>query len=84
VAESNHGDPEPADILAAIFSFLTPMILLGLLSLGLLIFYIVHVASNKEIQPVERLMWVLLFIFIGVIAFPIYWLLRIWNTPTTT
>jgi hypothetical protein len=84
VAESNHGDPEPADILAAVFSFVTPIILLGILSLGLLVFYIVHVASNKEIQPVERIMWVLLFIFIGVIAFPIYWLLRIWISPTTT
>ena len=74
VAESTQGEPEPADILAAVFSFVTPIILLGLLSLVLLIFYIVHVAGNQEIQPVERIMWVLLFIFLGVIAFPIYWL----------
>jgi hypothetical protein len=80
VATSSHGEPEPADILASVLAFIVPIIALALLSLALLIFYIVHVVSNKSIEPMEQLMWVLLFIFFGIIAFPIYWFMRIWNT----
>lgn len=80
VAASEHGDPEPADILLGISSFVVPIILTSLLSLALLVFYIIHVATNKKIEGIEQLMWILLFIFFGIIAFPIYWFLRIWNT----
>jgi len=80
VATSQHSDPEPADILLGISSFLVPIILVSLLSLALLIFYIVHVATNKKIENIEQLMWILLFVFFGIIAFPIYWIMRIWNT----
>jgi len=80
VATSEHSDPEPADILLGISSFLVPIILVSLLSLALLIFYIVHAATNKKLESIEQLMWILLFVFFGIIAFPIYWILRIWNT----
>lgn len=80
VATSEHSDPEPADILIAVSSFLVPIILASLLSIALLIFYIVHAATNKKIEGIEQIMWILLFIFFGIIAFPIYWLIRISNT----
>lgn len=80
VSASEHSDPEPADILLGISSFLVPIILLSLLSLALLIFYIAHVATNKKMESVEQVMWVLLFVFFGIVAFPIYWLMRVWNT----
>jgi hypothetical protein len=80
VATSEHSDPEPADILLGISSFLVPIILVSLLSLALLIFYIVHAATNKKLESIEQLMWILLFVFFGIIAFPIYWMMRIWNT----
>ena len=80
IATSEHSDPEPADILLGISSFLVPIILASLLSLALLIFYIVHVATNKKLEGIEQLTWILLFIFFGIIAFPIYWFIRIWNT----
>jgi len=82
VVESKHGgDPEPEDILMGISSFVIPIILVSLLSLALLIFYIVHAATNKKLESVEQIMWILLFVFFGIIAFPIYWIIRIWNTP---
>jgi hypothetical protein len=80
VSRSGHSDPEPADIILGISSFVVPIILLSLLSLALLIFYIAHVATNKKMESVEQVMWILLFVFFGIIAFPIYWLMRIWNT----
>lgn len=81
IATSERGEPDASFIFLSISSFIVPIILLSLLSLALLIFYIVHVVSHKKLENVEQLMWVLLFIFFGIIAFPIYWIIRIWNTP---
>ena len=81
IALNKDSDPEAADILLAIFSFAFPIVLVSLLSIALLIFYIVHAVSNKKLESIEQLMWVLFFIFFGIIAFPIYWLMRIWNSP---
>jgi hypothetical protein len=80
IAASEQGEPDAKDIIAGVVSFIVPVIALSLLSLALLIFYIVHAVGNKKIEPIEQVMWVLLFIFFGIIAFPIYWLMRIWNT----
>lgn len=80
VATTEHSEPEVSDILIGVSSFLVPIILVSLLSLALLIFYIVHAASNKKIESLEQVLWILLFVFFGIIAFPVYWLMRVWNT----
>jgi hypothetical protein len=67
---------------AALRSLASFAIILGfaiLLSIGLLIYYIVHAVNNKSLTSEERLMWILLFVFISTIAFMIYWVLRIWQ-----
>jgi hypothetical protein len=79
VRMSEQGEPEASQIVMAVFSFLVPILLLTFGCLALLIFYIVHAISNKKLEPAEQLLWVLLFIFFGIIAFPIYWFVRIWN-----
>jgi hypothetical protein len=53
--------------------------LLGILSLGLLIYYIIHCVNNKTLDSNERVVWILVFMFMGLIGFPIYWYLRIWQ-----
>ena len=80
IAMNKQGDPDAGDILVGIVSFIVPIITVSLLSIALLIFYIIHAVSNKKLESIEQLMWVLLFVFFGIIAFPIYWLLRIWNS----
>ena len=72
-------EPEPRDILIEIFAFIFPIVMLAFCGLALLIFYIVHAVINKKLQPAEQLLWMLLFIFLGIIAFPVYWVVRIWN-----
>jgi hypothetical protein len=72
-------DPQPEIILSAIFSFIFPIILLSLLSLALFIFYIIHTVNNKNMETTERIIWILLFIFVGLVVFPVYWIMRIWN-----
>lgn len=79
VEVSKQGDPEPADILAAVMSFIGPLLLLSFTSFALLIFYIIHAVGNKMISTTERILWILIFIFIGIISFPVYWFLRLWN-----
>jgi Phospholipase_D-nuclease N-terminal len=54
-------------------------LLMGITSLGLLIYFIIHVVSNKVIDSTERIVWVLIFIFAGLVGFPIYWYMRIWK-----
>jgi hypothetical protein len=76
---SEFGEPEPREILVEVFALIFPIGLLAFCSLALLIFYIVHAVINKKLQPAEQLLWVLLFIFLGIIAFPVYWVMRIWN-----
>lgn len=84
IAINKDHEPEAADVLLAIFSFAFPIVLVSLLSIALLIFYILHTVSNKKLESIEQLMWVLFFIFFGIIAFPVYWLIRIWNTSNNT
>lgn len=67
--------------LVLIFAFL---IVLGLTSLGLKIFYIIHSVNNKYIDSNERIVWILVFIFAGTIGFPIYWYMRIWKDQVVT
>jgi hypothetical protein len=77
--DSMNIDPQPEVILSAVFSFIFPIIMLSLLSLGLFIFYIVHVAMNKSFDTSERIIWILLFLFVGIMVFPVYWFMRIWT-----
>ncbi|MBN8857893.1 MAG: PLDc N-terminal domain-containing protein [Sphingobacteriales bacterium] len=55
------------------------IILTALLSLGLLIYYIVHVVNNNRIDSTERIIWVLVFVLAGMVGFPVYWYMRIWK-----
>jgi NhaP-type Na+/H+ or K+/H+ antiporter len=56
-------------------------ILLGVTSLGLKIYFIVHVINNQLLEGAERIMWVLLLVFAGIISYPLYWYMRIWKAP---
>ena len=79
IKTSEYSEPDASTIVAAVFSLAAPIILLSFGCLALLIFYIVHAVSNKKLEPAEQLLWILLFIFFGIIAFPIYWFVRIMN-----
>jgi len=73
--------PDPIFVWTRMSGVLVWGILLGLLSLGLKIYYIIHAVNNKQIESSERIIWVLIFVFIGLIGYPIYWVIRIWNSP---
>ena len=76
---------DPEDLIypgfANMAGMIITMVLLGLLSLGVMVYFIVHAINNQLINRDERLIWILVFIFVGMVTFPIYWYLRIWQTP---
>lgn len=75
----NAGEPEAEAFAANFIPFFILIALSSLLSFALLIYYIIHAVNNTNISSNERIVWILVFIFAGVIGFPIYWYMRIWN-----
>lgn len=69
--------PSRDEIINMIAPMFLYIILTSLISLGLLIFYIIHAVNNKNLTSNDRVLWVLLFVFIGLIAFPIYFFVKI-------
>jgi len=50
---------------------------IAMLSLGILIFYIVHAATNADLSTSMKVGWVILLFFIGVIAQVVYYFMEI-------
>jgi len=67
--------------IADMAGIIVTMVLLGLLSLGVMVYFIIHAINNQLITGEERLVWILVFIFVGMVSFPIYWYMRIWRGP---
>jgi hypothetical protein len=57
------------------------VVLLGLLSLAVMVYFIVHAINNQFLSSNERLVWILVFIFVGMVTFPVYWYMRVWKDP---
>jgi hypothetical protein len=81
---TSDGAPDAVAFGENIASFFGILLFFMVLNIGLLIFYIVHVVKNKALTSDERLMWILLFIFISFISFGIYWALKIWGEAEKT
>ena len=67
----------------AVFETFKPFFILGLcwaiVSITLLVFFIIHLANNRNIQTGEKLLWILVFFLFGIIGYPTYWYMRIWR-----
>lgn len=72
-------DPDPYDVISTFMPIFFLSIFIGILSLGLLIFFIIHLVRNKKTDTAERIIWVLVLIFAGIVGYPIYWYMRVWK-----
>ncbi|NNC82889.1 MAG: hypothetical protein HKN79_04865 [Flavobacteriales bacterium] len=52
-------------------------IFMSLLSLGLMIFFIIHVLQDTSATSNDKILWVLLLFFFSSMVFPFYWYFRI-------
>lgn len=75
----HHEEPDPVEMMQFMMPLFITIGILSLASIGLLIFYIIHVVNNKVISGNERIIWILLFVFAGMIAFPVYFFMRVWK-----
>jgi hypothetical protein len=76
--EHEHGDIPPEFFFGNMMGFIASIIILAFVQIGLMIYFIIHAINNKRVKNEERIIWVLLFIFVSTIAYPIYWGIRIW------
>lgn len=76
--EQQHGDVTPEFFLGNMMGFIASVIILFFVQLALMIYFIIHAINNKRVKNEERIIWVVLFIFVSTIAYPIYWGIRIW------
>ncbi len=85
--EFEHMDRPPMAFFGGMGFFLFTVFLVVLLSIGSLIFYIVHAVQNPNLQHNNLLLvWILLFIFASGIGQLIYWIVEILakNKPSQT
>lgn len=73
-------EPTPQEVLTPLAGWIVLAVIMGLVTLALMIYYIIHAINNKSIDGNERIVWILVFVFVPMIGFPLYWLIRIWRT----
>jgi len=79
IPESRHEEPNPRQIMEAIMPMFFGILLSSLLSLTQIIVYVIHAVNDKSLDSSQRTMWILLFIFVSLIAAPIYFFTRVIN-----
>ncbi len=76
-------EPEIPMMLFSYLSYLLPYVfVVGLLALGLFVFYIVHIIQNSFLDNEKRILWIAIVFLAYGIAIPIYWYIHIWETPS--
>ena len=83
IFEWEHYDPAPGEVFSVFAPIFILGIIMGLVSLGLLVFFIIHLVGNKTMDSTERVIWILVFLFAGIVGYPIYWYLRVWRSEQT-
>jgi glucan phosphoethanolaminetransferase (alkaline phosphatase superfamily) len=71
--------PDPREFLRSFMPFFILIIVKVLISIGLLIYFLINAINNKKIDTGERIVWIITFVLVGFIAFPLYWYMRIWR-----
>lgn len=72
-------EPDAYEVFSTFMPIVFMSMIMGILSLGLLIFFIIHLVKSKTIDTTERIIWILVLLFAGIIGYPIYWYMRIWK-----
>jgi hypothetical protein len=73
--------PDPSDFFSNLLPLFAMIGLAVLLSIGLLIYYIVHVTRNPRFQKPgdsNKLVWILVLIFAGFIGQVVYFIIEVW------
>jgi len=84
-SEIDQGHQDPSYLFTGGFAFMFICMLAAvLLSLGLLVFYIIHVYKNEKFDSTIKLIWILVFLFASGIGPIIYYFVEILNGERKT
>ena len=67
---------DPSVIPQEFASLIVMGVITTLLSIALMVIYILHVNKNESIDENARFMWTLLFILLGAVTMPVYYVLH--------
>ena len=73
-------EDQPLPLFSSMFWLFLVMLAMGVISFGLLVYYIIHVLNSK-LDSTEKLLWIIIFLAGSIVAFPVYWYMRIWKEP---
>lgn len=78
---STLGAPLPVDESEQIFRepFTQGIIWAGVITLGLMVFYLFHLYGTSRLPAGKRALWLVLIVFANIFAMPFYWYLHIWQ-----
>ncbi len=71
----------PLPVMSNVFWMVIIALTMGLLTFGLLVYYSIHAINNKKLDNNEKVVWVLLFVIGTIVAFPVYYFMRILKEP---
>jgi len=74
--KSNHGE-FPMEFIQSLAWFIILIIIMAIVSLGIKIYYIVHVNNNTKNDSNSKIIWTLLLIFVGLIGSIVYYFVEI-------
>lgn len=84
VAKADSFENDPFAVFSTFGTIFIALICFALFALADLIFFLMHAINNKSLKDNERIIWVLVFVFAGMIGYPIYWYMRIYTQELPT
>lgn len=75
--EQSQHDEFPIQFIRDLFIVFIPLIISGIISLIITIYYIVHANSNKKNDTAKKIMWTIILIFVSCIGCIVYYFVEI-------
>lgn len=72
-------DPDPMTIVAGVGAFIGAILFMVFLSIGLFVYFIIHLMRDPSADSDTRVLWILLLFFLSNFVYPFYWYFRIWR-----
>ena len=79
MAEFRGDESRPFEMFSMFGRLFIAEIIMFLISIGVLLFFIIHLSRNKGMESTEKAIWVLALVLGNVICYPIYWYMKIWK-----
>ena len=78
--ESVQRDSRPPEFMMGQVGMLMAMVpLLIVSSLGLFIYFFIHIINNPRLDAIGRLVWIFVIVATSAIGFPVYWYMQVWK-----